>query len=94
MKLFTKIRNDTCPKCGRDRAIELYDRNNTPIGFSSILDNHRNIILGIREIHYGRCRYCKKTFELDWTDESRIPRPLVPIEKQILLQQYNKSKTC
>ena len=92
MRLFSKVRQDTCPKCGRDRAIELYDKNNAPIRFTFILDTNKNILLDRREIHYGKCRLCKSVFELDWSSEDRIPRPLVPIKKELLLQQYSKSK--
>lgn len=91
-RLFSVTRADTCPKCGRDRAIELYDKNANPIRFTFVLDTDRNILLDRREIHYGECRFCKARFDLDWTFEDRIPRPLVDIKKERLLQQYSKSK--
>lgn len=91
-RLFSVTRADTCPRCGRDRAIELYDKNSNSIRFSFILDTSKDILLDRREIHYGECRFCHSKFDLDWTNEDRIPRPLIDIKKEFLLQQYNKSK--
>ena len=92
-KLFTQVREDTCIYCGRDKAIELFDKNNNPIKFSFILDTNRVFLLNIRDIRYGRCTCCGKVFMLDWSNsEKRIPKPLMNINFKNYIQQYSKSK--
>lgn len=92
-RLFTHTRADTCIYCGKDKAIELFDKNNNPVRFSFILDTDRVFLLNIRDIRYGKCKHCNKTFILDWSDSStRIPRPLLRINFENYIQQYSKSK--
>lgn len=90
--LFTEIREDTCIFCGKDRALELYDRNNNPVRFSYLLDNHNTKALDFREIHYGKCKVCGKEFQLDWDTDNRIPIPLTDSKIKKYIQQYSKSK--
>lgn len=91
-RLFTKVRQDTCIFCGKNRAIELYDRNNNPVRFTFILDSGRTNLLDIREIYYGECKCCHKTFSLDWTHNDKIPVPLLDVNKNNYIKQYSKSK--
>ena len=92
-KLFTNVREDTCILCNRDKAIELFDKNNNPVRFSFILDTGREFLLNIRDIRYGKCKYCHNFFMLDWTNsDTRIPKPLLNINLKNYMQQYNKSK--
>lgn len=95
MQLFTHIREDTCIYCKRDRAIEIYDKNNNPIRFSFILDTGKLFLLNIRQLCYGKCKYCNKRFVLDWTNIDagrRIPKPLSDNKLKLYIQQYSKSK--
>lgn len=91
-RVFKHIREDTCVKCGKDRSIELYDRNDNSINFTFILDNEKYFLLDRRQIYYAKCRNCGSVFSLDWSNKERIPTLLTDINLINYIQQYSKSK--
>lgn len=92
MKLFSHIRQDTCPYCYTDKSIELYDKNGNGIRFPYLLDMNRPDLLDIRQIYYGECKKCHQRFLLDWTNSDRIPVPLSNINMLNYMEHYNKSR--
>lgn len=72
-------RQDTCLLCKSKKSIECYDIRNNPIGFSRILDlleDNKNISLQNREFSHMKCIKCNVTFNLHWTGDNDIPKPL------------------
>lgn len=84
-------REDTCPKCKRKRALEIYDKNNKPGYFSMILD--KNIIerLHSRPFYYMKCTACGEEFRIDWSQSNRIPVPLLGNKLKYFLEDYMNS---
>lgn len=92
MKLFSHVRQDTCPYCYTDKAIELYDKNDNGIRFSHILNINRLDLLNIRQIYYGECKKCHQRFLLDWTNSDRIPVPLSDGNMLNYIKHYSESR--
>lgn len=71
-------REDFCPNCNNKRAMIIYDRYGNPFNYSNILDqNQLNIFDPSRSDHvfsHMKCRFCKKEYLIDWTDER--PKPM------------------
>ena len=84
----TYDREDTCPICKRKRALELYDKNNKPGYFSLILDRNQLERLQSRPFYYMKCNMCGKEFRIDWSQENRIPVPLIGNKLKYFLEDY------
>lgn len=85
---ITYDREDTCPDCKRKRALELYDKNNNPIHFSLILDRGELDRLHNRALYYFKCSMCGKEYRIDWSQENRIPVPLIGNKLKYFLEDY------
>lgn len=84
-------REDTCPYCKRKRVLELYDRNNNPARFTMILDTGKTERLLQRQFYYMKCTACNKEFRIDWTQDNRIPVPLLGNKLRYFLEDYMNS---
>lgn len=84
-------REDTCPECRRKRSLELYDKNNKPGYFSLVLDRGDLSKLHNRQFYYFRCKSCGKEFRIDWSNENRIPVPLLGNKLRYFLEDYINS---
>jgi len=84
-------REDTCPNCKRKRSLELYDRNNKPAYFSLILDKGEIERLHQRQFYYFKCKICDQEYRIDWSQENRIPVPLLGKKLQYFLEDYINS---
>lgn len=81
-------REDTCPICKRKRALEIYDKNNRPGYLSMILDKGELDRFQNRQFYYMKCTICKKEFRIDWSNENRIPIPLIGNKLKYFLEDY------
>lgn len=84
-------REDTCPKCKRKRALELYDKYNKPGRFTIMLDRNDFRPLHIRSFYYMKCTHCGQEYRIDWSNENRIPVPLLGNKFRYFLEDYNDS---
>lgn len=91
MNGVTYDREDTCPCCKRKRALELYDKNDKPGYFSMLLDKNLIDRLASRPFYYMKCTVCNKEFRIDWSQENRIPVPLLGNKLRYFLEDYNNS---
>lgn len=87
----TYDREDTCPICRRQRALELFDKNNKPAYFTMILDRNELDKLYKRPFYYFKCVICGKEFRIDWSNENRIPVPLIGRKLEFFLEDYINS---
>ena len=87
----TYDREDTCPICKRKRSLELYDKNNKPAYFSLILDRDQLDRLQSRQFYYMKCNMCGKEFRIDWSNQNRIPVPLIGNKLKYFLEDYINS---
>ena len=81
-------REDTCPNCKRQRALEIYDRNNKPGYLSMILDKNQPERLLNRQFYYLKCTACEKEYRIDWSQQNRIPVPLLGNKLKYFLEDY------
>lgn len=81
-------REDTCPNCKRKRSLELYDKNNRPGYFSIILDKNELDRLHCKQFYYLKCKLCGKEYRIDWSQENRIPVPLLGNKLKYFLEDY------
>mgnify|MGYP003296214921 CR=1 FL=1 len=58
-------REDTCPDCKRQRALEIYDRNHKPGYMSMILDRNQLDRFKSRQFYYLKCSVCGKEYEME-----------------------------
>ena len=84
-------REDTCPLCKRKRALELYDRNDKPAYFTMILDRDQLDRLYNRQFYYMKCSFCNEIFRIDWSQENRIPVPLIGNKLKYFMEDYINS---
>lgn len=84
-------REDTCPDCRKQRALEIYDRNNKPGYLSMILDRNQLERLKSRPFYYLKCSMCGKEYRIDWSQENRIPVPLIGNKLKNFLEDYMNS---
>ena len=84
-------REDTCPYCKRKRALEIYDKNNKPGYFSMILDRNQPERFLSRPFYYIKCVMCNAEFRIDWSQENRIPVPLLGNKLKYFLEDYINS---
>lgn len=90
-KIFQKLREDTCPECGCERSLELYDRYNNPVRFSHLLDRDALRYLENKKLSHFKCNNCHKTFQIKWTGDRRnIPRPLQDIKIYDFMSNFKK----
>lgn len=87
----TYEREDTCPKCGKKRSLELYDKNNHPGHFALILDRGELNRLQQRQFYYMKCTVCNEEYRIDWSNQNRIPVPLIGNKLKYFLQDYVNS---
>lgn len=87
----TYDREDTCPNCKRKRALELYDKNDKPGYFSLMLDRGELSRLHSRQFYYFKCSMCGKEYRIDWSNENRIPVPLLGNKLKYFLEDYANS---
>lgn len=87
----TYDREDTCPACKRKRALDLYDRNDKPAYFPIILDRGQLERLNNRTFYYFKCSMCGQEFRIDWSNDNRIPVPLLGNKLRYFLEDYISS---
>lgn len=94
-KIMTRIkRDDSCPNCGQDRCVDLFDSNNKPIHYTILLDKiednmNSNIDLSNSRIQYAKCLCCEKKYSIDWSVSLKIPRPFyLSYFKDLMLDLY------
>ena len=87
----TYDREDTCPNCKRKRALEIYDKNNNPGYFSMILDRNQLERFHNRPFYYIKCAICGQEYRIDWSQENRIPVPLLGNKLRYFLEDYINS---
>lgn len=91
IKGVTYDREDTCPKCKRKRALEIYDKNNHPGRLSLLLDRNETEKLQQRQFYYLKCTMCGEEFRIDWSNPNRIPIPLLGNKLKYFLEDYVNS---
>lgn len=69
IKPVTFDRPDTCPHCGRARALELYSHKNTPMHYSIMIDQHVNLKDKVVDLAYIKCKKCGKEFFPRWQND-------------------------
>lgn len=84
-------REDTCPQCRRKRALEIYDKYNKPGYFSIILDRNQLDRFLNKQFYYMKCTMCGKEYRIDWSQENRIPKPLIGNKLKYFLEDYTSS---
>jgi hypothetical protein len=75
--VIRKLRPDLCPICGKERAVECYNRMNAPMRFRYIVDSYiRNgkINMGHIPVTHMKCRECGKIFDIRW--DNGVPYPM------------------
>ena len=87
----TYDREDTCPKCRKQRSLEIYDKNNNPGRLSLILDMNQFYRLQQRQFYYIKCTSCGEEFRIDWSNPNRIPVPLLGNKLKYFLEDYVNS---
>lgn len=75
------LRLDTCRNCLTPRSIELYNRYNKPIMYSSLIDrleygSKLDDLLKKNELSHFKCRRCGKVYDIFWNIDKGIPEPL------------------
>lgn len=93
-KIMVRLkRNDSCPFCGNDRCIDIYDTRDKSINYTYLLDmleKNPNFKADYSnsDLSYARCKTCGKIFMIDWTRSKTIPCPLiVDCRKDIMLDR-------
>lgn len=84
----TYDREDTCPNCKRKRALEIYDKNNKPGYFSLILDRNDLSKLHNKPFYYMKCKICNHEYRIDWSQQNRIPVPLIGHKLKYFMDDY------
>lgn len=87
----TYDREDTCPKCRKQRALEIYDKNNHPGHLSLLLDRNQTDKLQQRQFYYLKCTICGEEYRIDWSNQNRIPVPLLGNKLKYFLEDYVNS---
>ena len=87
----TYDREDTCPECKRKRALEIYDKNNRPGYLSMILDKNEPERFLSKPFYYLKCTACGKEYRIDWSQDNRIPVPLLGNKLKYFLEDYINS---
>ena len=85
---MTYLREDTCPSCMMERALDIYDEHDKRAYFQVMLDKSKTDKLLSRRFYYFKCSNCGKTFDIDWSGSSRIPIPLNDKKKKAFLREY------
>lgn len=83
-------REDTCPLCNKEKSLEIYDKFNNPIRFSTILDFGELERLKSKQLRYMRCKNCESEFEIDFTGQDRIPKALEKSKREEFIRNYKK----
>ena len=89
--MIKPIREDTCLNCGKERSVELYDKEQKPVRYTFLLDSHKTGILVDRKLSHFQCRSCGKVYGLDWVKRD-YPKPLYDINEQDFLRQFIHAK--
>ena len=84
-------REDTCPNCKRKRALDLYDKFGKPARFPLMLDRNDFRQLHFRQFYYMKCSECGQEYRIDWSNDNRIPVPLLGNKFRYFLEDYNDS---
>lgn len=82
MKPFSYDREDTCPECRTERAIEAYDHNNNQLKLSLSIDNN----VPIKNVSYLKCKKCKKEFFPNWITD--YPTPMTDQSFELFMGGY------
>ena len=85
---------DLCPKC-KNRALEMYDIWNNPIGFRKILEEYERGLpipegsINKRALYTVRCKKCGSCFPIRW--ERGYPLPdCNPLNMDIFLAKFKQ----
>lgn len=89
-KPFKFERPDICIKCGKLRALEIYNRFDKPMNYSFMLDRKENIEERVIDMEYLQCKYCKERFFPRW--ENGVILPLEPINERDFIALFNCNK--
>ena len=88
--MVTFYEEDYCMDCNTAHALSIYDIFNNKTPLSSILKDSGS--LSRRQMSYIRCDKCGKEYNIDWSAESRVPKPLLTnIELNQFLQDFKQN---
>lgn len=96
IQFMTKIpRDDYCPNCNNERCVEIFDAANKPINYTVLLDKLESskgklkVDLSNKPIKQAMCLLCGKRYQIDWSDNLKIPRPFFLTElKNIMMDEF------
>lgn len=76
MENMVKIyKEDYCMDCNTEHALAIYDIFSNKINMSDVIQNPS--IISRRNLSYIKCKNCNREYNIDWSSDSRIPRPLI-----------------
>jgi hypothetical protein len=66
---------DYCMNCKVEHSLEIYDVYGNHYNISNIIKD--NSIIDRKELSYIKCKKCNREYNIDWSGENRIPKPLI-----------------
>jgi hypothetical protein len=81
---------DYCMDCNTEHSLVIYDIFNRGTDIRSIINNPA--IIDSKEMSYIKCKNCNREYNIDWSSQTRIPRPLITnIGLSSFLTQYKQN---
>lgn len=66
---------DYCMDCNSEHSLMIYDIFNRPTSMLNIINDPS--ILSKKEFVFIKCKNCGKEYNIDWSSDTRVPRPLL-----------------
>lgn len=88
--MVTFYEEDYCMDCNTSHALSIYDIFNNRISMTAVMKDPS--VLDRRQMSYVRCDKCNREYNIDWSSDSRVPKPLLTnIELNQFLQDFKQN---